>query len=164
MKQARAERLEVRTRWGMVTLSGRERLEGLDWQASGACDKNSALVAGKRWLEAFGEGRILPPPPFRLVGSEFQKRVWRRLLNIAFGRTASYKRLARELSSAPRAVGQAAGRNPLSIIVPCHRLIAADGSLGGYNGGTAIKSALLAHEQRFCSRRQGLGSAVVNQV
>ncbi len=83
-------------------------------------------------------------------GTEFQRTVWRALLDIPFGRTETYGALARRIGSprAPRAVGLANGHNPIGIIVPCHRVIGADGSLTGYGGGIERKRWLLAHEVR----------------
>ena len=80
------------------------------------------------------------------VGTPFQRRVWAALARIPFGVTWSYARLAEETGSVARAVGSANGANPLSIIVPCHRVIGADGSLTGYAGGLPRKRWLLAHE------------------
>jgi methylated-DNA-[protein]-cysteine S-methyltransferase len=84
-----------------------------------------------------------------LQGTEFQRRVWNKLLSIPYGKTTTYGRLATELGDpkAVRAVGLANGRNPISIIVPCHRVIGADGSLTGYGGGLSRKQWLLAHER-----------------
>jgi methylated-DNA-[protein]-cysteine S-methyltransferase len=87
----------------------------------------------------------------RLEGSEFQRRVWQALLDIPFGETRSYGALARQLGApgAARAVGLANGHNPIGIIVPCHRVIGADGSLTGYGGGIERKRHLLDHERRI---------------
>jgi methylated-DNA-[protein]-cysteine S-methyltransferase len=84
-------------------------------------------------------------------GSGFQERVWRALLDIPYGTTITYGELARAIGrpAASRAVGAANGQNPISIIVPCHRVIAASGALTGYAGGLAAKHWLLAHEQRI---------------
>ena len=81
-------------------------------------------------------------------GTAFQQRVWERLRTIPTGSTTSYGELAFEIDrpGAARAVGGAVGRNPLSIVVPCHRVIAADGSLGGYASGLDRKRWMLAHE------------------
>jgi methylated-DNA-[protein]-cysteine S-methyltransferase len=86
--------------------------------------------------------------PLRLQGTEFQQRVWRELTEIPYGETWSYGQLARRIGNpnASRAVGLANGRNPISILVPCHRVIGADGSLTGYGGGLERKQWLLAHE------------------
>ena len=82
------------------------------------------------------------------AGTDFQRRVWERLVAIPYGETTTYGELALELgdSRKVRAVGMANGRNPISIIVPCHRVIGADGSLVGYGGGLERKRILLAHE------------------
>ncbi|MGO8828802.1 MAG: methylated-DNA--[protein]-cysteine S-methyltransferase [Steroidobacteraceae bacterium] len=86
--------------------------------------------------------------PLRLDGTEFQRRVWRSLAQIRYGETWSYGELAKRIGNpnASRAVGLANGRNPISIMVPCHRVIGADGSLTGYGGGLERKRWLLAHE------------------
>jgi AraC family transcriptional regulator of adaptative response/methylated-DNA-[protein]-cysteine methyltransferase len=86
--------------------------------------------------------------PLRLAGTEFQRAVWERLLAIPFGATSSYEQLARAIgrSGAQRAVGRANGDNPLAIVVPCHRVVRADGTLCGYGGGLWRKRWLLAHE------------------
>jgi len=85
-----------------------------------------------------------------LHGTAFQRRVWTALRGIPYGQTISYGQLADRLGqpSASRAVGLANGKNPISIIVPCHRVVGADGSLTGYGGGIERKHYLLAHEQR----------------
>ena len=87
--------------------------------------------------------------PIEVEGTEFQKRVWERLTKIPYGQTKSYKDIAGELNDikACRAVGTANGRNPISLIVPCHRVIASNGTLGGYAGGLTIKEKLLALEK-----------------
>jgi methylated-DNA-[protein]-cysteine S-methyltransferase len=86
--------------------------------------------------------------PLRLLGTTFQTRVWRQLTEIPYGQTWSYGQLAKRIDNptASRAVGLANGRNPISILVPCHRVIGADGSLTGYGGGLERKRWLLAHE------------------
>jgi len=85
-----------------------------------------------------------------LRGTPFQKRVWSELLKVPFGRTVSYRDIAAALDNprATRAVGGANHRNPVSIIVPCHRVVGANGSLTGYGGGLHRKEWLLAHEQK----------------
>ncbi|SHF69355.1 methylated-DNA-[protein]-cysteine S-methyltransferase [Salegentibacter echinorum] len=86
-----------------------------------------------------------------LQGSEFQKKVWRALQAIPYGKTCSYLALAKEIGDvkAIRAVAAANGRNPLWIVIPCHRVIGSDGSLTGYAGGLHRKKWLLEHENRF---------------
>ena len=84
--------------------------------------------------------------PIRFIGSPFQIRAWHALQSIPFGETISYKKQAERVGSAPRAVGLANGQNPIAIIVPCHRVIGADGHLVGYGGGLNLKRALLNFE------------------
>ena len=99
-------------------------------------------------LQAAGGTRREFDLPLRLQGTMFQTRVWRELTEIPYGQTWSYGQLAKRIDkpSASRAVGLANGRNPISILVPCHRVIGADGSLTGYGGGIERKRWLLAHE------------------
>ena len=86
--------------------------------------------------------------PLDASGTSFQRSVWRQLAKIPYGRTCSYADIARRIKNikAVRAVGGANGANPLCIIVPCHRVIAADGTIGGYSGGIAVKKKLLRLE------------------
>lgn len=86
-----------------------------------------------------------------LVGTSFQKRVWEQLLTIPIGQTRSYAQIARALGdpNATRAVGAANGANPLSILVPCHRVVRTGGALGGYGGGLDRKRWLLDHEAQM---------------
>lgn len=86
--------------------------------------------------------------PLDAQGTEFQQKVWRALLGVGYGSTCSYLDIARRLGDprATRAVGAANGRNPISIVVPCHRVIGADGSLTGYGGGLEMKRHLLELE------------------
>lgn len=94
-----------------------------------------------RWLDDyFSGGQPDFTPPLHLTGSAFRLRVWARLLEIPYGQTTTYGALLGDGASA-RAVGGAVGRNPISIIVPCHRVIGADGSLTGYAGAWTGKSA-----------------------
>jgi methylated-DNA-[protein]-cysteine S-methyltransferase len=88
--------------------------------------------------------------PLELRGSEFQNKVWRALTAIPFGRTISYFDLAETIGSpkASRAVGAANGKNPLSIVIPCHRVIGTDGTLTGFAGGLETKAMLLTLEAR----------------
>lgn len=92
--------------------------------------------------------------PLAPRGTEFQRRVWRALLEIPWGKTISYGELARRIGkpSAARAVGLANGANPLPIVVPCHRVIGANGSLTGFGGGLAVKRKLLALEGSLAER------------
>jgi methylated-DNA-[protein]-cysteine S-methyltransferase len=107
------------------------------------------LAAAARQLQEYFAGKRRQfDLPLKLAGTLFQTRVWRELAEIPYGETWSYVQLARRIDkpSASRAVGLANGRNPISILVPCHRVIGADGSLTGYGGGIERKRWLLAHE------------------
>ena len=88
--------------------------------------------------------------PLAAKGTAFQLQVWQALCTVPFGDTCSYAEIARKIDNlrAVRAVGAANGRNPLAIVVPCHRVIGANGSLTGYAGGLSKKAWLLKHEQR----------------
>jgi len=105
--------------------------------------------ARKQVEEYFRQKRQSFDLPLAAHGTAFQQRVWDALREIAFGTTTSYGALAAQLGSpkAARAVGSANGANPICLIVPCHRVIATNGTLGGFAFGLAIKEALLAHEQ-----------------
>ncbi|CAD5199337.1 methylated-DNA--[protein]-cysteine S-methyltransferase [Pseudomonas sp. FEN] len=85
-----------------------------------------------------------------MLGTDFQKDVWQALLTIPYGVTASYGEISQQINrpKASRAVGAANGRNPVPVIVPCHRVIGSNGSLTGFGGGLAAKQWLLAHESR----------------
>ena len=104
------------------------------------------LDEAARWLDIYFVGRQPNfTPPLHLVGSDFRQRVWKRLLDIPYGQTATYGALLGKGMSA-QAVGGAVGHNPISIIVPCHRVVGANGSLTGYAGGIDKKIHLLALE------------------
>ena len=107
-----------------------------------------ALVAARLWLDAyFAGGRPgVADVPLTPRGTAFQRRVWDALLAIPYGETRTYGELSAELGSSPRAVGAAVGKNPISVIVPCHRILGAGGSLTGYAGGLERKQALLELE------------------
>ena len=91
--------------------------------------------------------------PLAPAGTPFQLRVWEALKQIPYGETRCYGDLAKQLgrSGAARAVGAANGRNPISIVVPCHRVVGAGGALTGYAGGVVVKRTLLDHERRSLS-------------
>ena len=114
-----------------------------------------ALFArAEHWLDRYFAGHVPAPAELPLApeGSEFQKRVWALLLAIPYGQTTTYGALARAICAqtgrpmAGQAVGGAVGRNPISIIIPCHRVVGTGGSLTGYAGGLDKKRWLLAHE------------------
>lgn len=103
----------------------------------------------RRWLDIYFSGRCPGfTPPLAPVGTPWQQRVWRELLSIPYGSTATYGGLARRIGNprAAQAVGKAVGHNPISLIIPCHRVLGTDGSLTGYAGGLERKRALLELE------------------
>lgn len=111
-----------------------------------------AFRAAKRWLDLYFGGEI-PDfiPPLRLFGTGFQKTVWNELLKIPYGETVSYGDIAEKMGKplgCSRAVGGAVGHNPVSVIVPCHRVLGKNGGIGGYAGGTDKKIKLLELERK----------------
>ena len=121
--------------------------------------RSSGLVSA---IAAYFDGDLqaIDSLPIATEGTSFQKRVWQALREIPAGRTVSYGELARHIGkpAAVRAVGLANGANPIGIVVPCHRVIGADGSLTGYGGGLERKRWLLDHEQRY--QTESVGCAV----
>ena len=113
-------------------------------------DEGRTAGARKELREYYAGERREFGLPLALVGSEWQKAVWMELTRIPYGQTRSYGEIADLLDrpGAARAVGRANATNRLPLVVPCHRVIAADGSLGGFNGGLHIKERLLEHERR----------------
>lgn len=118
--------------------------------------KAAVLQQTSEWLDAYFAGKKPNPEklPLDPEGTIFQKRVWRELLEIHYGETSTYGLIAFKLAQeaekprmSAQAVGGAVGHNPISIIIPCHRVIAADGSLTGYAGGIERKQWLLSHEE-----------------
>lgn len=103
-----------------------------------------------RWLDIYFSGSEPDfTPPLELRGSPFRRRVWAQLMKIPYGGTVSYGEIARALGvNSAQAVGGAVGHNPIGIIVPCHRVLGADGSLTGYAGGTDKKIFLLELEKK----------------
>lgn len=111
------------------------------WKAAPALAKASA------WLDSYFAG-VRPDflPPLAPKGTPFQQAVWKELLAIPYGELMTYGEIAKKLSSAARAVGGAVGHNPVSILIPCHRVVGGDGSLTGYAGGLERKIQLLTLE------------------
>jgi methylated-DNA-[protein]-cysteine S-methyltransferase len=119
---------------------GRIRAEG----------SSPVLDEAARQLDAYFDGDLVTfDLPLELQGTDFQRRCWLALATIPYGQTVSYGEQARRLglgSDAARAVGAANGQNPLPLVLPCHRVIGADGSLTGFGGGLHVKRFLLEHE------------------
>ena len=126
-------------------------LRSLHFRDSVGCDCQHSCGSAQAvadWLDDYFAGEKPDPGrlPLSLAGTPFQLGVWQRLLAIPYGETVSYGALACELGSGARAIGGAVGRNPVALIVPCHRVIAASGALGGYAEGLDRKRWLLRHE------------------
>ncbi|HEY2842762.1 MAG TPA: methylated-DNA--[protein]-cysteine S-methyltransferase [Bryobacteraceae bacterium] len=118
-------------------------------EAGWAPSTSGPLAETMRQLrEYFGGKRTEFDLPLALKGTEFQRKVWRKLQEIPYGETISYGELARRVGNpkASRAVGSANGKNQIPIVIPCHRVIAGDGGLGGFGGGLSVKEKLLALE------------------
>ncbi len=114
-------------------------------------DDNTVIEATKRWLDCYFSGEIPDfTPPIELQGTEFQHRVWHELLSIPYGNTLSYQQIAKRISPtmSAQAIGNAVSRNPISIIIPCHRVLSSNGSLAGYAGGLERKRELLRIESQ----------------
>ena len=126
-----------------------DHLVALDWGWPPSEDPTPLLERAQDQLAAYFAGELrrfdLPVHPH---GTTFQQRVWQAIAEIPWGHVVTYGQLAAQLGSSPRAVGGALGRNPIPIIIPCHRVIGTNGGLGGYSGwdGVETKQALLKRE------------------
>ena len=134
-------------------------LGGADDSLVEAGARGGPLAPVRAWLRKYFAGQIVEGRDLALDlrGTPFELRVWRALLDIPFGETRSYGQLAAALGSkdAARAVGLANSRNPVAVVVPCHRVIGADGSLTGYAGGVTRKRWLLEHERAAAAEARG---------
>ena len=137
---------------GSTSAASRERLV----QDVDAGSPALARIAGAVERYFAGDVDALDDIPIRADGTDFQRAVWDAIREIPAGRTASYQEIARSVGrpAAVRAVGTATGRNPVSIVVPCHRVIRSDGSLGGYGGGLHRKEWFLDHERRHSAAKE----------
>lgn len=128
-----------------------DAIVAIDWGWPPETDEppTPLLERARDQLEAYFDGTLtqfdLPLSPH---GTAFQRKVWAAIAAIPFGKVRTYGDLARELGTAPRPLGGACGRNPIPIVIPCHRVLGMNGSLGGYSGmdGLETKEALLRHE------------------
>jgi methylated-DNA-[protein]-cysteine S-methyltransferase len=126
-------------------------------------NSHPVLIEAERQLrEYFAGDRKAFALPLDLAGTEFQRKVWSALLTIPFGETRSYGQIARQIGQpgAVRAVGAANGRNPVSIVAPCHRVIGATGKLTGFAGGLDVKARLLALEESQIDRSNSVPDVV----
>lgn len=128
-------------------------LEGARYFAAGIPDKclerkNDAIYMAIKWIEIYFSGREPQfTPPLHLTGSSFRMRVWSELMKIPYGSSVSYGDIAAAIgTNCARSVGGAVGHNPISIIVPCHRVLGANGKMTGYAAGLEVKQHLLKLE------------------
>jgi methylated-DNA-[protein]-cysteine S-methyltransferase len=150
----------VATPIGTLGLVGSEAgLRRVLWSADGLeLDEGCAVLdEAANQLTAYFAGELTAfDLPYDLQGTEFQRRCWLALATIPYGQTVSYGEQARRLGLGPdtaRAVGAANGRNPLPVVLPCHRVVGADGSLTGFGGGLQLKRFLLEHEGALLTLR-----------
>jgi len=143
----------VETPIGTLGLVGSDAgLSRVLWSANGLRlgEECALLDEAAAQLDAYFAGELIEfDLPFDLDGTDFQRRCWLALATIPYGQTVSYGEQARRLGLGPdaaRAVGAANGQNPLPVVLPCHRVIGADGSLTGFGGGLHVKRFLLEHE------------------
>jgi methylated-DNA-[protein]-cysteine S-methyltransferase len=142
----------VETPIGTLGLVGSDvGLSRVLWSAKGLPDEGCAVLdeAAAQLDSYFAGERLDFDLPLDLDGTDFQRQCWRALASIPYGQTVSYGEQARRLGLGPdaaRAVGAANGQNPLPLVLPCHRVIGADGSLTGFGGGLHLKRFLLEHE------------------
>jgi methylated-DNA-[protein]-cysteine S-methyltransferase len=134
---------------GCLTITATpEAIISIGWGGAGGDASTTLLAEARAQLESYFAGRLtrfdLPLMP---AGSAFERRVWEEMRRIPHGQTRSYSDLAMALDSGPRAIGRACGRNPIPIVIPCHRILA-KGGIGGYSGGEGLptKRKLLALE------------------
>jgi methylated-DNA-[protein]-cysteine S-methyltransferase len=139
----------ARSKRGLVRIAFGGSREAFLQGAMDVIEEKKPFARSIDQLRHFARGeRVRFNEPFDLCGTPFQIRVWRAIARIPWGETRSYAWLARAAGRprAVRAAANACGKNPLSIVIPCHRVIASDGSLGGFSGGLALKRKLLALE------------------
>jgi methylated-DNA-[protein]-cysteine S-methyltransferase len=142
---------------GWLKVHGRDKaIAGVECVAKGAKAKLPAGV--RKTLDRYFDGKPgFSGARFALTGTFFQKRVWSELRRIPWGKNISYAQLGRLVGrpKAVRAVAGAVGRNPVAVLIPCHRVIGSDGSLTGYAYGLKKKAWLIAHEKRYNPRSDG---------
>ena len=156
MAESVAYRTQISSPLGPLTITGSAHaVESVGWDFDDAVTTASPIRSCAlldecaRQLQAYFDGQLtafdIPVAP---AGTAFQQRVWQRLMDISFGQTLSYGQLALRLDppTAPRAVGSAVGRNPICLILPCHRILGSSGDLTGFAGGLDRKEWLLTHE------------------
>ena len=132
--------LSVQSPLGPMTLTEIDGLiTSLEWRWSKTQEESGLLAIVRNQLTDYFDGKLtrfsLPLAP---LGTPFQHRVWRAMCEIPYGEVRSYGELAKILKTGPRAVGMACARNPLPVLIPCHRVVGANGALTGYSGGDGL--------------------------
>lgn len=152
MNKLTVQRAVISTSIGNIELEGNDgAVTGLAFTSKPfeAPPAGSVLEEAARQLDEYFKGQRKEfTVPLEPHGTSFQERVWKELLNIPYGEAISYGELARRCDNpkGARAIGGAVGKNPIGVIIPCHRIISGDGTLGGYTGGTDFKKLLLKLE------------------
>jgi methylated-DNA-[protein]-cysteine S-methyltransferase len=155
--------LAIDTPIGRITVAATEdAITAVAWMDGSNSEPSALLCEAARQLRAYFERRLTDfDLPLMPAGSPFERRLWGVMQRIPYGQTRCYGELAIEVGSAPRAVGRACGRNPIPIIIPCHRVLSRNG-LGGYSGGTGLttKRILLGLERAVPNGRAADSASV----
>ena len=140
--------LQLKNKSFITIYADQEHIFEIKFKKSKPNPNHLTLQALKQLEEYFAGKRELFNLPIKALGTDFQQKVWRELLNIPFGKTRTYLEQTKQLGDpkAIRAVASANGKNPIGIVIPCHRVIGSDGSLTGYASGIWRKKWLLEHE------------------
>ena len=155
IQPAPTARITVSSPVGDLTISEQDgAIVALEWASGGPSTSTPLLNDAADWLSGYFAGKTtsLKDLPMTPAGTDFQRRVWQELMQIPAGVTTTYSDLAEKISgkaSARRAVARGCATNPVSLIIPCHRVIRGDGGLGGYRWGLERKAALLAGEKEL---------------
>ena len=117
-----------------------EKISSLVWtKKTASTPKSSTLRKTKRWLTSYFCKNFIPINfSLSLEGTKLQKNTWKSIYNIPFSLTTTYGQLAKIIGTSPRAIGRICGSNPIPIIIPCHRVLSSNGTMGGYSGGKGI--------------------------
>lgn len=138
-----------------IWLEGQKYFPKEKWEEPLGFWENEVLVQTQLWLDRYFAGECPAPQELPLYpeGSPFQRRIWQALLEIPYGSVTTYGAIAKQVGKelgketlSPQAVGGAVSHNPISIVIPCHRVVGANGTLTGYAGGVEVKQWLLKHE------------------
>ncbi len=136
------QKLSVHSPLGPLTVTEQDgAITALDWGWSREAEETGLLCLARKQIGEYFDGtRSAFNLPLEPSGTPFQRSVWSRLLDIPYGSTESYGALARSIGTAARAIGGACARNPIPILIPCHRVLGSNGAVGGYSGGDGIES------------------------